>query len=49
MTLRLTSPQAAMELSSAASIALIVAFRFDLMTPCNCTVCRVVSRMVPLP
>ena len=49
MTLRLMSPQAAMELSRTVSIAFSVAFRFDLMTPCSCTVCRVVSRMVPLP
>ena len=33
ITLRLTSPQAAIVLSSAASIAFSVAFRFDLMTP----------------
>ena len=49
MTLRLTSPQAAIVVSNAASIAWIDAFKFDLITPCNWKVCRVVSRSVPLP
>ena len=40
---------AAIEFSSTASISFSVAFRFDLMMPCSCTVCRVVSRMLPLP
>ena len=49
ITLRLTSPQAAIDPSKALSIAFIVALRFDLMRPCNCTVCRVVRRIVVLP
>ena len=48
MTLRLTSPQAASVSSSAALIACIVRFMFDLMTPWNWNVWRVVSRSVPL-
>ncbi len=47
-TLRLTSPQAARVSRSAASIAFIVVLRFDLMTPWNWKVWRVVSRSVPL-
>ena len=49
MTLRLTSPHAAMVVSSALSIWRIVALRFDLMTPCSWIVCRVVMRIVWLP
>ncbi len=49
ITLRLTSPQAAMVVSSASSISRMVALRFDLMMPCSWKVCRVVSRMVRLP
>ena len=48
ITLRLTSPQAAIVSRQARSIACIVRFRFCLMTPWNCQVCRVVSRSVPL-
>ena len=48
MTLRLTSPQAAMVSRQAALIACIVRRKFDLMTPWNWNVARVVSRSVPL-
>src|ERR1700688_3551274 len=48
ITLRLTSPQAAMVVSSAPSMAASADFRFDLITPWSCTDCRVVSRTVPL-
>ena len=47
-TLRLTSPQAASVSSSAASIPFMAVFRFDLMTPWNWNVWRVVRRSVPL-
>ena len=46
MTLRLTSPQAAMVVSSAASIRCIACLTFDLITPCSWIVCRVVMRKV---
>jgi hypothetical protein len=43
------SPHAATVVMSTSSIVRNVAFRFDLMTPCNWNVWRVVKRIVPLP